>query len=200
MVDSLIEFFRARMPLSREHEALVRSLVTSRKVKKGQTLQRAGELATHGYFVSSGCLRSYWLDDKGREVSLTFAPEGWWVTEMTSLQDGLPTTYFIEALEDSEVVFMDMAAHTRFIETVPGFAAAYAIGVQKMAAAREKRLLDSLSATAEQRYVNFLETYPSIARRVPQHMLASYLGITPETLSRLRGQLARKERAKPGAV
>ena len=200
MIDHLIEFLRARMPLERAHEALVRSLVSARRVKKGQTLQRAGEVATHGYFVTAGCLRSYWIDDKGREVSLTFAPEGWWVTEMTSLQDSTPSTYFIEALEDSDVVFMDMAAHSRFIEVIPGFAAAYAIGVQKMAAAREKRLLDSLSATAEQRYVNFLETYPSIARRVPQHMLASYLGITPETLSRLRAQLARKKRAKPDAV
>jgi len=200
MVDHVIEFLRARMPLDREHEALVRSLVSSRKVKKGQTLQRAGEVATHGYFVTSGCLRSYWIDDKGREVSLTFAPEGWWLTEMTSMQGKTPATYFIEALEDSDVVLMDLAAHVRFIEELPGFAAAYATGVQKMAAAREKRLLDSLSATAEQRYLNFLETYPSIARRVPQHMLASYLGITPETLSRLRGQLARKKRAKPGAV
>jgi len=97
-------------------------------------------------------------------------------------------------------MLITLAAHTRLAEALPGYASAFATGLLKMAGAREKRLLDSLSATAEQRYLNFLDTYPSIARRVPQHMLASYLGITPETLSRLRAQLARKKPAKPGAV
>ena len=199
MVDRLIEFFKARMPLTREHEQLARSLLSTRRVKKGETLQRAGDVATHGYFVAEGCLRSFTIDDKGREHVLQFAPEGWWLTDFTSMRDSTPSTYFIEALEDSGVVLMTHATHTRLVETLPGYAPAFATGLLKMAAARDKRLLDSLSATAEQRYLNFLETYASIARRVPQHMLASYLGITPETLSRLRAQLARPKRAKPGA-
>jgi len=200
MPDRLIEFLRARMPLSPAHEQLVRSLVTERRVKKGEALQRAGERATHGYFVSAGLLRSFWIDEDGREHVLQFAPEGWWVTEFPSIRDGQPATYFVEALEDSDVVFMPIEAHVKWSEAIPGYSAGFAAGLLKMHAAREKRLLDSLSATAEQRYLHFLESYPSIARRVPQHMLASYLGLTPETLSRLRGSLARKKRTKPGAL
>jgi len=200
MLEPLLEFFRARMPLSAADEELVRSVVRGRHVVKGETLQRAGDVATHGYFVGKGLLRSFWIDEKGREHVLTFAPEGWWLTDLSSMRDGTPATYFIEALEDSDLVLLDHLAQTRFMSEIPGFAAAFATGLQRLNAAREKRLLDSLSATAEQRYLNFLEKYPSIARRVPQHMLASYLGLTPETLSRLRGQLARRKRAKPGAV
>src|SRR5262245_7933790 len=200
MPDRLIEFLRARMALSREHEQLVRGLVTERRVKKGVTLQRGGERATQGYFVSAGLLRSFWIDEDGREHVLQFAPEDWWITEFPSLRDGKPATYFVEALEDSDVVFMPLEAHTRWSEVIPGYSSGFAAGLLKMHAAREKRLLDSLSATAEQRYLNFMDAYGSIARRVPQHMLASYLGLTPETLSRLRGSLARKKRARPGAV
>jgi CRP/FNR family transcriptional regulator, anaerobic regulatory protein len=200
MVERLMEFFRARMPIATEHETLVRSLVSSRRVKKGEALQRAGEVATHGCFVADGCLRSYSIDEEGREHVLQFAPEGWWLTDFNSMRDQTPSTYFIEALEDSGVVLMGLAAHTRLMNELPGYAAAFATGLLKMSAARDKRLLDSLSATAEQRYLNFLETYPSVARRVPLHMLASYLGITPETLSRLRAGLARKKRVRPGAV
>lgn len=200
MIDRLLEFLRARMPLTREHEELVRALVTGRRVKKGETLQRASDVATHGYFVAEGLLRSFTIDDKGREHVLTFAPEGWWLTDMTSMVERTPSTYFIEALEDSVVVLLTLPSHERLLRELPGMAAAYATGLQRLNTAREKRLLDSLSATAEQRYLNFLDTYPSIARRVPQHMLASYLGLTPETLSRVRGQLGRKKRAKPGAA
>jgi len=200
VTDRLLEFLRARMPLTREREAMVRSVVRERRVKKGETLQRAGEVATHGHFVAAGLLRSFSIDDKGREHVLQFAPEGWWLTDVNSMRERTPSSYFIEALEDSDLVLIDAAGHARFMDDLPGYAAAYATGLQKMNAARERRLLDTLSATAEQRYLNFLETYPSIARRVTQHMLASYLGLTPETLSRLRGQLARKRKAKPGAV
>src|SRR5262245_55526015 len=145
MLERLMEFFRARMPLAAEHEALVRSLVGARRVKKGEALQRAGDVATHGCFVAEGCLRSYSIDDEGREHVRQFAPEGWWLSDCTSMRDQIPSTYCIEALEDSGVVLMGLAAHTRLMNEIPGYTAAFATGLLKMSAAREKRLLDSLS-------------------------------------------------------
>ena len=81
MVDRLVEYLRARMPLSAQDEALVRSLVRARQVKKGETVQRAGEVATHAYFVTEGCLRSFSIDEEGREHVLQFAPENWWLAD-----------------------------------------------------------------------------------------------------------------------
>ncbi len=103
-----------------------------------------------------------------------------------------PTTYFVDAIEDSEVLLMNPYAHKRMLEDIPGYASMFQAGIQKHSSAKERRIIASLSSTAEERYNEFLKTYPSIAQRVPQHMLASYLGITPETLSRIRKQLSRK--------
>jgi len=133
------------------------------------------------------------IDNKGKEHIVQFAPENWWLADSDSLKNGIPTIYFIDAIEDSDILLLDGPSHLKIIEQVPGYAAAFQTGIQKHAAAKDRRIVASLSATAEERYNNFLSTYPSIALRVPQHMLASYLGITPETLSRIRKQLSRKK-------
>jgi CRP-like cAMP-binding protein len=104
-----------------------------------------------------------------------------------------PTTYFVDAIEDSFVLLADKHANETIMSRVPAFARSFQLGIQKHAAAKDKRIVQSLTATAEERYLNFLETYPTIAQRVPQHMLASYLGITPETVSRIRKSLSQKK-------
>src|SRR6185295_15823464 len=111
---------------------------------------------------------------------------------------------FIEAIEDSEVVRIDWPSHDRLIAGIPGFAAAFAVGLQKVSASREQRILSTMSETAEQRYERFVERYPTIPQRVPLRMIASYLGMTPETLRRVRKQLATQRksvaRAKSGKL
>ena len=196
MVERLLIFLRERMPLTAEGEAVVRSSVKPRRFEKGAFLQRAGEVARHGHFVVSGCLRSFSIDEKGREHVLQFAPEGWWLTDFASIREQVPSTFFIEALEDSDVLLIDWPSHDRLVSGLPGYAAAMAAGLSKGNAAREQRLMDTMSLSAEDRYLKFLEAYPSIAQRVPQHMVASYLGVTPETLSRIRGQFAKKKRPR----
>ena len=193
-VDALIAWFRRRMPMSASEEALARECCRGRSATKGTMLQRSGEVATHGYFVVKGLIRRYSIDDKGREHTLRFAPEDGWITDFESLRDRTPASAFIETLEDCELAVIDAPSHERLIAGIAGYAAAFAHGLLKMSEARERRLLDSMSATAEERYLNFLETYAAIAQRIPQHMLASYLGMTPETLSRVRNQLAKKRR------
>ena len=198
MIDRLIDYLRARMALEPRHEALVRSLMKAKQVRKGEMLQRAGDRVQYGYFVARGCLRKFLIDDKGREHILQFAPENWWLVETTALREGQPARFFFEALEDSDLVLTEWPAHDRFMVEIPGYAEAFGIGVQRQSAAREQRVLDVMSTTAEERYLKFLDTYPSIVLRVPQHMLASYLGITPETLSRVRARVGgRRSERRP---
>ena len=193
MFEALKAYFERSFPVTEENFALIKSLLTPKFLKRGEFLLREGEVAKFGAFVTKGFLRSYVIDNKGKEHIVQFAPENWWISDKSGLTDGTPSLFFIDAIEDSEVLLMDLNAHLSLIEKLPGYAASFRTGMQKRAEAKDKRIVHSLSSTAEERYNDFLETYPSIARRVPQHMLASYLGITPETVSRIRKQASRKK-------
>ena len=162
------------------------------RLRAREFLQRAGAVAQHAAFVARGCLRSYTIDSRGREHIVKFAPETWWVADNTSLASGTPSDYFIDALEDSDLLLIDPRSHETLAENVPGYAAAHRQGLQRHAAAKDKRIISSLSASAQDRYLQFLDTYPSLVTRVPQWMVASYLGVSPETVSRIRRKLSRK--------
>ena len=163
-------------------------------IRSGETLQRAGEVAQYASFVARGCLRSYLIDSKGKEHIVQFAPENWWLADNNSLAKGTPSPYFIDAIEDSDLLLIDPPSHEELVEKVPGYAAAFRKGLQRRASAREERIVNTLSKSAEERYLDFLDTYPSIVTRVPQWMLASYLGVSPETISRIRKKLSRKSK------
>jgi CRP-like cAMP-binding protein len=170
----------------------VRRAFVFRRLAAGEYLQRAGDVARYAAFVSSGCLRNYVIDAKGKEHIIQFAPETWWLADATSLRDRTPTQYFFDAIEDSSVLLIDGPAHGDLVQHVSAYATAFRNGLQKHAAAKDERIVSNLSASAEERYLKFLETYPSIALRVPQAMLAAYLGMTPETVSRIRKNLSRR--------
>jgi len=183
-------YLEARAQFAEGDFAVVRDAFLDKHLAAGEYLQRAGDVARHAVFVASGCLRNYIIDAKGKEHIVQFAPETWWLADATSLREGTPSTYFIDAIEDSELLLIDGASHQKLVDRVEGYAAAFRSGLQKHAAAKDQRIVSSLSATAEERYLEFLRVYPSIALRVPQTMLASYLGMTPETVSRIRKNLS----------
>jgi CRP-like cAMP-binding protein len=185
-------YLEMRAAFSEDEFAFLESLYLPRALCAGEFLQRAGEPATHGAFVSTGCLRKYIIDAKGKEHIVQFAPENWWVGEGPGVVPGTPAQYFIDAVEDSNLLLFEGAAHHRAVARIPGYAAAFRDGLQRQAAAKDQRIANTLSASAEDRYEEFLNKYPSIALRVPQFMLASYLGVSPETLSRIRKNRARK--------
>lgn len=142
------------------------------KIKKGQILQRQGELNTKVYHVKSGLLRSYSIDKNGKENIFLFAPEGWTIADSNGPE--IPSVLFIDALEDSTVIVLP-----KDIKRERANVAAF---IKRMGVLQD-RILMLMSTHAIERYEHFIKTYPKIAQRVPQHMIASYLGITPETLS-----------------
>jgi CRP-like cAMP-binding protein len=190
--DVLRVYLEARAAFTEEEFALMRTLFQPRELHPGDFLQRAGDVARYAAFIANGCLRSYVIDAKGKEHIVQFAPETWWLADATSLASGQPSEYFYEAIEHSEVLLIDSPSHQTIVDRVPGYAASFRTGLQRHAAAKDKRIAITLTASAEERYLEFLKTYASIASRVPQWMLASYLGVSPETLSRIRKDLSRK--------
>ncbi len=193
MFEALHAYIRQKIPLSEEHARLIETLLIPRQLQKGELLVREGDVVKHGTFVARGFLRSYVIDNKGKEHIIQFAPENWWLTLADTLLNGTPSLCLVDAVEPSDVLLVDMAAHKKMLAIIPGYASIFQAGLQRHAAAKDKRIIASLTATAEERFQNFLQTYPSIAQRVPQHMLASYLGVSPETLSRVRKRWSQKK-------
>jgi CRP-like cAMP-binding protein len=190
--DVLQAYLLERAAFSPEELAFMRTLFVPRTLAAGEFLQRAGDVARHAAFVTRGCLRSFVIDAKGKEHVVQFAPEQWWIADAISLNTGSPSPYFYAAIEDSDLLLIDPAGQQQIVDRVPGYSAAMRAGLQKHAAAKDLRIVKSLSASAEERYLDFISTFPTIAQRVPQWMLASYLGVSPETVSRIRKHLSRK--------
>ena len=193
MYEKLRLFFERSIPLTEEQFEFIKTLFIPKIFKKGEFLLREGDVAKYSIFVASGCLRTYIIDNKGKEHILQFSPENWWTGDMNSLISGGPSQCFIEAIEDSEILFVEPNSLQKASEIIPAMATNFQVALQKSAAAKNQRIASSLSATAEERYSNFLKTYPSLAQRVPQHMIASYLGVSPETLSRIRKKKSHKQ-------
>ncbi len=161
-------------------------------VKKGNYLLRAGEVGKLSYFVEEGLLKQYSIDDKGKEHILQFAPENWIVSDRGSVYFGLPSDYYIQALEDSKVVQIDEEFIVQLAKENQSFLEFNNKSLHNHIRHLQKRITLLLSATAEQRYLDFIKIYPNLTLRVPQILIASYLGITPESLSRVRKDLTHK--------
>jgi CRP-like cAMP-binding protein len=161
-------------------------------VKKGNYLLRAGEVGKLSYFVEEGLLKQYTIDEKGKEHILQFAPENWIVSDRGSVYFGLPSDYYIQALEDSKVVQIDEEFIVQLAQKNQSFLEFNNKSLHNHIRHLQKRITLLLSATAEQRYLDFIKIYPNLTLRVPQTLIASYLGITPESLSRVRKDLAHK--------
>jgi len=193
MFDKLRAYIERITHFTEEEFAFMQTLFLPKKMKKGEFLLREGEIAKYGAFVVKGCLRSYTVDNKGKEHILQFSPEEWWTGNLDSARNTVPSVYFIDAIEDTDVLLQDLNSFQKMMENIPASRSSFLAGIQKSAIAKDQRIIASLSASAEERYTGFLQKYPSIAQRVPQHMIASYLGVSPETLSRIRKQMSRKK-------
>ncbi|WKS96137.1 Crp/Fnr family transcriptional regulator [Riemerella columbina] len=167
-------------------------LYTIKKVKKGQLILQAGEVGDFTVFVEKGLLRMYSIDRDGKEHIIQFAPEHWLISDRNSLFFGETSQFYIEAIEDSEVLILDAEFFTQLVKRFPQMAKPQDILLQKHIRNLQNRVNALLGASAEERYLDFIKMYPDILLRVPQWMVASYLGITPESLSRVRKHLAER--------
>jgi CRP-like cAMP-binding protein len=150
----LREYLEARASFTERDFDVVRSAFLVRHIPAGDFLQRAGDVTRHAAFVATGCLRNYVIDGKGKEHIVQFAPETWWLADSTSLQTRTPSTFFIDATEDSDVVLIDGPSHQKLVDDVAGYAAAFRTGLQRHAAAKDQWIVSSLSASAEERYLD----------------------------------------------
>ena len=192
MFDLLRSQILKRISLADGEFERVKTFFIPKKIRKGQFLLRAGEVSRYLAFVEKGCLRQYSIDSKGEEHVVQFAIEDWWISDMYSSLTGAPATYNIDALEDSEVLLLDTALQEKLCTEIPPFERFFRLLLQGSFVAKERRITAALSLSAEEQYLSLLELYPELFQRVPQNQIASYLGITPQSLSRIRKTLADK--------
>ena len=178
------------VPITDEEFNYLKTLLILKRLRKRQDLLQEGDICRYQAFVVKGMLRSFTVDEKGNEHILQFASEGWWIADLSSFLTGEPSRFNIETLEDAELLLFDKPSWNQSMQEIPALEHFFRILIQNHLIATQKRLMQSLTETAEEKYLKFEQTYPDCVQRVPQHMIASYLGISRETLSRLRKQLA----------
>ena len=193
MFDRLREHVRRQIPLSDDEFPFCTSLMVPKRIRKDTYLLQEGEHSKYLAFVTKGCLRQYTIGRKGEEHIVQFATEGWWISDLYSFLTGRETASFIDALEDSDLLLLDAASYEKLCTTVPKFERYFRILLQNNYIATHRRVVASLSLSAEERYLQMLQESPGIVQRVAQRHIASYLGITPEALSRIRNRIARRQ-------
>ena len=172
--------------LTPEEEQYFTSLLKVKRLKKKQYLLQEGDVVRYDYFVNKGCLRTYTIDEKGLEHVVQFSIEDWWTGDMYSFLTQKPARYTIDAIEDSELLSLERSALEELYIKVPKFERFFRLLLQNAFVALQERIIDSLSQPADERYCTFITKYPNMEKRLPLKQIASYLGITPESLSRIR--------------
>jgi CRP-like cAMP-binding protein len=192
MFELLRTHIEKRVHLTDEEFKISAGYFIPKKLKKHQFLLNEGEVCYHIGFVNSGCLRQYTIDNKGNEHIIQFAIEDWWISDLHSFLSGSPSKFNIDALQDSEVLLLEKSARDKLLDACPKMERFFRLLMETHHVATEERVASSLSLSAEEQYLKFIKTYPKLTEEIPQNQIASYLGITPQSLSRIRKELFQK--------
>jgi len=188
MFEKIHDYLSRFARLSEQEIKIFENSLEFRKVPKKTILLHAGEICNFEAYINKGCIREYFVDRDGIELTLQFATEDWWVSDITSFEDQVPSDMYIEALEDCELLVLSRQAKENLINEVPQLERMFRLMIQRHLSKLQKRLFKTVSSTAMEQYVEFVNRYPTLSQRVSQQYIASYLGITPEFLSRLRAK------------
>jgi CRP-like cAMP-binding protein len=193
MYELFFKKFNETVSISPEEQDAIKTYLTPKKLRKKQYLLQEGDVCRYVAFVEKGAMKAFSTDEQGTEHIVQFAIEGWIISDLYSFITNEPATYNIDALEDSELVLISKSAHDDLLAKVPKYETYIRLQVTGAYLALQRRLTSIVSSTLEERYKHFISRYPEIVQRVPQHMIASYMGLTPETLSRVRKKMTNRK-------
>lgn len=190
-LDLLLQNLTRHISLSAEDKKKIAERFLIQEVQRKEVLIHEGQIARDVAFVLSGCLRSYSVDENGFEHILQFAPADWWITDMYSFISQKPAYLNVEVISAGSVALLSREDQIVLFNEVPALERYFRIITENALVSTRQRLIDNLSLTARQRYQHFCETYPSLVHDIPQKLIASYIGVTPEFLSKMRSEWLR---------
>jgi len=194
MYDVFFEYLKrySSEPLLEDEKLLIKKAFTTSKLRKRQYFLQAGNLCKNFAFITRGAMRQYTVDDKGTEYIVRLGIENWWMGDRESYVMQTPSDYNIDAWEDTQMLLINRNETLELIKTVPAFCEMVHQMDDRNHIANQKRINSTISSTAEKRYTDFIALYPDLLERFPQHIIASYLGISKDTLSRVKRQVLQK--------
>ena len=189
---SLFDFFKQILPLKKDDKDQLRAIVRQRSIRKRQFILQEDDVCKHYTFVVSGCFRMFSVDKKGVEHNIQFAAENEWISDIGRFFSEKPSKLFIEAIESSTVLQIEKKDLLKLYTDSLRFNRNFRVIIENKYVELQNRVLQNISSTAEERYTAFIEQYPHLSNRLPSTQIASYLGVTPEFLSKVRKTLATK--------
>lgn len=192
-IQALLDYIGKHVSLTSEEEKALLSKVKTRKFLRGQYVVQQGDICKYENFVLAGCLKTFYVDQEGQEHIVMFAIENWWTSDLGSFISQQPADFNVQCLENSEVIQVSFEDLESLYLEIPKLERFFRIIIQKGFAASLKRIVNNFSLPAKERYLRFREQYPQIEQRVPQYLIASYLGMTKEFLSKIRSQLIEEQ-------
>lgn len=190
-IDALIEYFNNVIPLTEEEVKAVSAIFKERKVRKRQYILQEGAISQYNNFIVEGCFKMYLVDDAGKEHNLQFGIENWWIGDIGSFHTGEPSRLNIQALENAVVLQVKNTDQWELFTKHPKFNHIFRVFTENALVASQRRILQNISSTAEERYVDFSQRYPQLFNRISNVQIASFLGVTPEFLSTIRKKLVK---------